>query len=100
MADRYRVIIPRRVLDELDAIFDHIRQSSPQGAANMIRCLLAAIDSLDAFPHRFAVPRVGPALDKSVRSMPVRPYLVRYRIHEAARTVYVIRVRHGHRRQP
>jgi plasmid stabilization system protein ParE len=100
MPDKYRVIIPRRVFEELDSIFIHIRQTSPQGADEMIRTLFAAIDSLDTFPHRFAVPRVGPSADKSIRSMPVKPYLVRYRIHEAAKTVYVIRVRHGHRRRP
>jgi plasmid stabilization system protein ParE len=100
MADRYRVIISRRVFNELDAIFAHIRRSSPQNAAAMIRTLLDAIGNLEAFPHRYAVPRIGPGADGNIRSMPVNPYLVRYRVDEKAGVVYVVRVRHGRRRVP
>jgi hypothetical protein len=43
----------------------------------MIGRLLDAIDGLNILPHRYDVPRVGTVRGRQVRSMPVRPYLVR-----------------------
>ena len=100
MPDTYLVRITPRALADLEAIFDYIRRDSPQNAAAMIARLLDAVDGLDLLPHRFDVPRVGTVRGRQVRSMPVRPYLVRYRIDEARKVVYVLRVRHGARRRP
>ena len=100
MPDTYLVRITPRALADLEAIFDYIRRDSPQNAAAMIARLLDAVDGLDILPHRFDVPRVGTVRGRQIRSMPVRPYLVRYRIDEARKVVYVLRVRHGARRRP
>jgi plasmid stabilization system protein ParE len=64
----------------------------------MIGRLLDAIDGLNILPHRYDVPRVGTVRGRQVRSMPVRPYLVRYRIDERRKAVHILRVRHGARR--
>ena len=100
MADTYAVRITPRALADLDAVFEYISRTSPQSAAEMIRTLLNAIDGLDVLPYRFAVPRVGVTRGAQVRSMPVSPYLVRYRVDERRKAVYVLRVRHGARRRP
>ena len=100
MPDTYVVRITPRALADLEAIFDFISRDSPQNAAAMIARLLDAVDGLDILPHRFDVPRVGIVRGRQIRSMPVRPYLVRYRIDEARKVVYVLRVRHGARRRP
>lgn len=81
-------------------IFDQIRMDSPENAPKMIRAILDAIDRLDTFPHRYAMPRVGATTDLQVRSMPVKRYLVRYRINEPKKAVHVLRIRHGARRRP
>jgi addiction module RelE/StbE family toxin len=100
MADRYRIRITPRALADLTEIFDHIARESSQNAAKMIRTLLDAIDSLEILPYRFDVPRTGYVRGRQIRSMPVRPYLVRYRVEASTKTVRVLRVRHGARRRP
>ena len=100
MPDAYSVRITPRALADLERAFEWIGKDSPQNAASMITRLLDAIDGLNILPHRFDVPRTGRVRGRQVRSMPVRPYLVRYRIDEARKVVFVLRVRHGARRDP
>jgi addiction module RelE/StbE family toxin len=100
MAEVYRIRITPRALADLEGIFEYINRDSPQNAAKMIRTLLDAIDALDILPRRFDVPRTGSVRGRQIRSMPVRPYLVRYRIDERERIVRILRVRHGARQKP
>jgi addiction module RelE/StbE family toxin len=100
MTPVYRIRITPRALKELQGIFDYIERDSPQNAASMIRKLMDAIDSLDILPHRYNVPRTGFVRGRRIRSMPVPPYLVRYRIDDRNLMVFVLRVRHGARRKP
>jgi len=100
MPETYRVRITPLVLAELQGIFDFIAKDSPQNAAKMIGKLLDAIDGLNIFPHRYDVPRIGGGRGVKIRSMPVWPYLVRYRIDDETKTVFILRVRHGSRQRP
>jgi addiction module RelE/StbE family toxin len=100
MPDTYRIRITPRALADLESAFHFIRRDSPQNAAEMIRRLLDAIDGLEILPHRYDVPRTGRPRGRRVRSMPVRPYLGRYRIDDKAKVVFILRVRHGARRRP
>lgn len=100
MPETYRVRITPLVLAALQGIFDFIAKDSPQNAAKMIGKLLDAIDGLDIFPHRYDVPRSGGGSGLKIRSMPVWPYLIRYRIDDETKTVFILRVRHGSRRSP
>ena len=100
MPDSYRVRITPRALADLRGIFDYIAKDSSQNAQGMIRRLLDAVDGLDILPHRYDVPRGGNARGRQIRSMPVWPYLVRYRIEQRNRLVYVLRIRHGAQRRP
>jgi toxin ParE1/3/4 len=100
MPDAYRIRITPQALANLEEIFEFIQRDSPQNARAMIRRLLDSIDDLRTLPHRYAVPRRRAARNRTVRSMPVRPYLVRYRIDEKSKAVFVLRIRHGARRRP
>jgi plasmid stabilization system protein ParE len=100
MPDAYRIRITPRALANLEGIFDFIQRDSPQNAREMIRRLLDSIDDLRMLPYRYAVPRTGAARSRAIRSMPVRPYLVRYRIDENRKAVFILRIRHGARRRP
>lgn len=100
MPDTYHVRITPRALADLESIFRSIEVDSPQNASSMIRQILDDIDRLEIFPHRYNVPRVGKVQGREIRSMPVRPYLVRYRIDESRKAVYILRVRHGALQNP
>ena len=100
MPETYRIRITPRALADLQGIFEHIERDSPQNAKKMIRTLLDAIDGLEILPYRFDVPRTGYVRGRQIRSMPVRPYLVRYRVEAATKTVRILRIRHGARRHP
>jgi plasmid stabilization system protein ParE len=82
----------------LQEIFEYIEQHSPQNAAEMIERLLDAIDSLEMFPHRFKVVQNTDEAEAEVRSMPVKPFLVRYHVDDADHVVTILSVRHGARR--
>ena len=95
MPDAYRVVISTRVSEELQSIYHHIAQDSPQNAAAVVERLLEGMDSLEAFPHRYPVVSAKRKPRHETRLMPVRPYLVYYRV-----VVLVVAVAHGARRRP
>lgn len=100
MPDHYRVRIVPRASDDIVGICTYIEQQSPQNAASVARELLAAIDSLEIFPHRFKVHENRKDPTKTVHSMPVPPFIVYYRVVDRLRIVQVVTVRHGSQRQP
>jgi toxin ParE1/3/4 len=102
MADpaQYRVVISARASADLQSIFDYIRTDSPQNAAGMVARLLDAMDSLVLLPRRYPVVTSPRQPKHETRLMPVRPYLVYYRIVEADKVILIAEVRHGARRRP
>jgi plasmid stabilization system protein ParE len=100
MPQSLRIRILPEAATDLAGIFDHIQQQSPQNAASVIEELINAIDSLSLFPRRYKVHRSARRGRRPVRSMPVPPFIVYYRIIEEHDTVEVMTVRHGAQRQP
>jgi len=100
LPDRYSVIILPRAADDLASICSYIEQRSPQNAALVAQRLISAVDALDILPRRYKVHehRKDPA--KTVHSMPVPPFLVYYRVDIRQKTVRILTIRHGSRRQP
>jgi plasmid stabilization system protein ParE len=95
MPDRYNVRLTAQAGAHLNEIYDYIEQHSPQNAAEMVRRLLDAIDGLDQLPHRYPVVQESNDLfGVEVRSMPVRPFKVRYHVNDSAYTVTVLSVIH------
>ena len=97
MPARYRIRMTLRAAADLQGIFDYIEQDSPQNAARMITRLLDAIDSLEILPHRYKAVSAPEDLGEEVRSMPVRPYRIRYHVNESTQAVTILSVRHGAR---
>lgn len=98
--ESYRVVISIRAAADLRSIFDYIAQDSPQNAAKVIDGLLIAMDALILFPRRYPVVTSRRQPRHQTRLMPVRPYLVYYRIIEDDHVVLISEVRHGARRRP
>ena len=100
MTEHYRVRLTPQVLSDLEEIHAYIAEDSPRNAASMLERILDAIDSLEMFPHRTVVERQDRALKYAVRSLPVKPYVIYFRVIDEEKTVVVRHVRHGARRRP
>jgi plasmid stabilization system protein ParE len=97
MPEVYEVHLMPEASADLIAIHDFIEKASSQNATSVVKGLFEAIDSLELFPHRYKVHRSNQEVNRIVRSMPVPPFIVFYRIRETDRIVEILTVRHGAR---
>jgi plasmid stabilization system protein ParE len=100
MAERYHVIIEPRASRDLISIYENIEKNSPQNANSIAQAIFDAIDSLEFFPRRYKVHRRRRNPKRVVRSMPVPPFIVYYRVLERNQSVQVLTVRHGAQERP
>lgn len=100
MSQRFRIRLTAQALSDLEQIYETIAEDSLQNAASMIEKILDAIDLLEIFPHRTVVERQAPTLKYPVRSLPVKPYVVYFRVIDDERIVVIRHIRHGARRPP
>ena len=100
MEGDYRIRLTAQALADLESIHTFISNRSPQGAASMIERILDAIDTLEIFPHRTIVERQAPTLKYPVRSLPVKPYVIYFRVIEDEKVVVIRHIRHGSRQPP
>lgn len=98
MTSTYRLELSVEASRDIEAIYEYVANSSPNAAADLIQAIFEATEGLKTFPHR---TKVFTRLNRErfpIRSLPARPYMVYFRIFEAAKRVVIIRVRHGARR--
>lgn len=100
MPPTFRVILSREAGSDLQAIYDYVAQDSPRNAAKLVERLFDAIDSLAQFPHRTVAEHRKSSLRYPVRSLPVKPYVIYFRVMDAEQVVRIVTVRHGARRKP
>src|SRR6266545_3048453 len=93
------VLVLPRAIDDLDEILTYIAKDSPQNAVRVIDRLWNAMHSLDQLPFRYKVHEHRRDPEKTVRSMPVPPFIVYYRVDQTRGIVRILTVRHGYRRQ-
>jgi plasmid stabilization system protein ParE len=99
--ETHRLIITPRAADDLEEIYDVISKDSAQNAARTVSRIIAAIETLIQVPHRTVVEYEDPKLRHDVvRSLPVRPYIVYFRVLDLQKVVRVTHIRHGARRPP
>lgn len=79
-------------IHDVDAIWLYIAERDPAAADILVARLAQATERLIAYPHSGS-PR--PELHPEVRSIPVAPYIIFYRV--GAATIDIIRVLHGAR---
>jgi toxin ParE1/3/4 len=100
MGDSHRIIISPEASSDLAAIHDFIARDSPRHASRFIDRLLGAIEGLKSAPHRTLVEHQSAKLKYPVRSLPVGPYLIYFRVQDDHRIVRILTIRHGARRRP
>lgn len=66
----------------------------------MLVRILDSVESLRGFPHRNVAEHQSPGLRFPVRSIPVGPYIVYFRVVGDDAVVRVLHVRHAARRHP
>ena len=98
MPRRYHVKIMPRASNDIVSICTYIEQDSPQNSAGMAQQILDAIDSLEHYPYRYKVHENRKDPGKTVRAMPVSPFIVYYRVVDRREAVEVLTVRHGSQR--
>jgi plasmid stabilization system protein ParE len=85
---------------DLQAIYDYISSASAEHARRMVKRLLDGIEKLCEFPHRTVLQHQNRKLNHPVRSLPIRPYIVYFRVIDQEQIVRVLTIRHGARRRP
>ena len=100
MEPSHRVIITSEALNDIDSIFTYIAKHSAENAKKLVRRLIAVIDSLELMPERFKSVGYSRTRQTRIHAVVARPYLIYYRVDDAARSVFVLTVRHGAREQP
>ena len=98
MPETFRVSFTMKAAGDLERVFEYIEKDSPAHAAKLIGRLLDAIDSLQILPHRNRPVKGAAPLGEQIRSIVVRPYLIRYSINDSTGVVTILSVRHGARR--
>lgn len=90
-----RVRLTPRAEADLDGISAYLEPRNPQGARRVEAALQEALAILAQYP------KVGHGLREGVRRLPLPryPYLIFYRLNEAADEVDVLPVRHAARRE-
>ena len=87
----YKVILSPLALADLEQIVRYIARHDPPVAGRLGTRLLDQAETLCDLPHRGGPVRRRPG----VRKLVLRPYLIFYRVDDAARRVDVLRFWHG-----
>jgi toxin ParE1/3/4 len=95
----YRLIISPEASEDLQALHGFIARDSPDNAARMVERILEAIEKLKLFPHRTVLERQNPKLKYPVRTLPVKPYVVYFRVIDEQGMIRVLKIHHGSRRR-
>ncbi len=80
--------------DQLDQIFSYVAKvlKEPQIADNLLDELEKGIYSLDTFPEKGSLRKVGVYANSGYRQLFVKNYTIIYRIDHTIDTVYVVAV--------
>jgi toxin ParE1/3/4 len=100
MSESFRVTVSDDTTDDLHEILSYIQARSPQGAMTLAMRFHEAIEGLATMPFRYREVGKSRETGASVRSLPVEPYIIYFKVEEDDREVVVLRVLHAKRRQP
>jgi addiction module RelE/StbE family toxin len=89
----FKVILTQAALNDLKEIVEYISEDDPRAAERLASDLVSRAEALSQMPRRGKAVRVRPGVRRLVRN----PYLIVYRIDEAAKMVKVLRFWHGAR---
>ena len=96
---KYTVKLYPRAYRDLDEIYSYIaiNLTEPETADKMLIALENAIYSLEQFPERGSIRRVGAYADQDYRQIFVKNYTVIYRVRTDKQEVHIVTVRYAPR---
>ena len=100
MQGSYTIRLSATFAKNLEPIFDHISKDSPANAANVVRRIVDELENLKLFPHRTIVAGQPRDAKEPVRSLPIPPYVVYFRVSDTHKVVRVTRLLHGAQTPP
>ena len=94
---KYAVKIYPRAYRDLDGIYSYIAKNlmAQETAENLLASLEDAIFSLEQFPERESVRRIGSYANQGYRQLSVKNYTIIYRVHKERQEVHVVTVRYS-----
>lgn len=94
--DKYSVNLTSRALRDLDGIYSYIAQNllAPVTALNQIDRIENAILSLEEFPTRCSLRKVGAYSNRGYRQLFIDNYTAIFRIDETQKQVIVVIIRY------
>ncbi len=94
---KYTVKLYPRAYRDLDEIYSYIavNLSEPATANKMLESLEEAIISLEQFPERGSIRRVGAYANQGYRQIFVKNYTIIYRIYKANQEVRIVTIRYA-----
>ena len=94
--DKYVIHLYTHAYQDLDDIYAYIAQnlSEPANALNMIDELENMIFSLEQYPERGAIRRVGIYANGEYRQLFVKNYVIIYRVLKKEKEVHIVTVRY------
>ncbi len=95
--DKYAVKLYAHAYRDLEGIYSYIADnlSAPIAADNIINALEEAIYSLEVFPERGAIRKIGIYADSGYRQLFVKKYIIVYRVLKEQKEVHIVTVRYA-----
>jgi plasmid stabilization system protein ParE len=98
----YRVALADSAKADADAIYEYVTENSPQRGVEWFQDLMDCLYSLNRFPYRCPVAREARKVKREIRCLLFGKrrgiYRILYQVDEARRTVWILHIRHGARR--
>ena len=95
--DKYTVRLYTRADRDLDGIYAYIAEqlTEPLVAERLIESIEEAIFSLESFPERGSIRRIGAYANQGYRQLFVKNYVIVYRVFKDKKEVHVVTVRYA-----
>ena len=95
--NKYSVKLYAGAYRDLDDIYAYIANHllEPEIAEKIINALEASIFSLEMFPERGSVRRIGVYADEDYRQLLVKNYVIIYRILRKKKEVHIVTIRYA-----
>ena len=95
--DKYTVRLYTRAYRDLDGIYAYIAEqlTEPLVAERLIESIEEAIFSLESFPERGSIRRIGAYANQGYRQLFVKNYVIVYRVLKDKKEVHVVAVRYA-----